>query len=37
MDRSVPVYMLDDHLRVGNMRITLDPYADETIRHPLGR
>ena len=27
---------IDDHLRVGNLTITLDPMADETIRHPLG-
>lgn len=27
---------IDDHLRVGNLTITLDPTADETTRHPLG-
>jgi hypothetical protein len=33
---SFVAWGVDDHLRVGNVGVSLDPLADETIRHPLG-
>lgn len=30
-------WFVDDHLRVGNVSLSWDPDATETIRHPLGR